>query len=337
MELLDRYLHAIEFWLPKRQRQDIIAELSEDLRSQIEEKEAELVRKLNDVEVETILKRCGSPLEVASRYLPKNYLIGPTLFPAYRFVLAVLIAGCVIPRFLIWLGFLIADPAHRAYLHMENMWSTVIFFAFFTTLAFAIIENSGVKRQVLDYWNPRKLPPVRDPNRIPRSGPLFEIGLAVIFNVWFVSIFWPQQPVDLYGVQITLAPVWRVFFWSFLVLAAGNIAIAGVNFFRPYWTTTRASLRLLSDGVGAGLFCWLLKAQVLTGISAPSLPVPKAAALTNVINLLMARTLPWAIVATVALLCVDAYRILRLRYGHLNGGPIGPAVKDLSNPMVNGN
>ncbi len=199
MELLDRYLHAIEFWLPKKQRQDIIAELSEDLRSQIEEKEAELGRKLNDTEVEAILKRCGSPLEVASRYLPKKYLIGPTLFPVYRFVLAVLIAGCVIPRFLIWLGFLIADPAHRSYLHMENMWSTVVFFAFFTTLAFAIIENSGAKIQLLDYWNPRKLPPVRDPNRIQRSGPLLEIAFSVIFNIWFVSMFWARPAIDFYG------------------------------------------------------------------------------------------------------------------------------------------
>jgi hypothetical protein len=51
----------------------------------------------------------------------------------------------------------------------------------------------------------------------------------------------------------------------------------------------------------------------------------------------MARTLPWAIVATLAILCFDAYRIMRLRGAHLNGGSIGPAVKDLSNPMVNGN
>ncbi len=98
MELLDRYLHAIEFWLPKRQKQDIIAELSEDLRSQIEEQETELGRKLNDDEVEAILKRCGSPVEVASRYLPQNYLIGPTLFPVYRFVLVVAVMGCVIPK-----------------------------------------------------------------------------------------------------------------------------------------------------------------------------------------------------------------------------------------------
>lgn len=163
MELLDRYLHAIEFWLPKRQRQDIIAELSEDLRSQIDEKQTELGRELNDAEVEAILKRCGSPVSVALRYLPQRSLIGPALFPVYRFVLIVLVMGCVIPRSLIWLGFLIADSPHRGYLHMESLWTTVIYFAFFTTLAFAIMERSGVKLQVLDTWNPRKLPPVRDP------------------------------------------------------------------------------------------------------------------------------------------------------------------------------
>src|SRR5438309_9276370 len=36
MELLDRYLQAVRFWLPKAQQEDIIAELSSDLRSQID-------------------------------------------------------------------------------------------------------------------------------------------------------------------------------------------------------------------------------------------------------------------------------------------------------------
>jgi len=337
MELLDRYLQAIEFWLPKRQRQDIIAELSEDLRSQVEEKETELGRKLEDAEVEAILKRCGSPLAVASRYRPQQYLIGPTLFPIYRFVLAVLLIGCVVPRFLIWFAFLLVDPAHRGYLHMENMWVTVLYFAFFTTLAFAIAERSGVKLEALNTWNPSKLPPVRHPNRISRLGSLLEIAAALVFNVWCVSLFWPRPVIDLYGAQLTLAPVWRIFFWSFLLLAAANIAIAAVNLFRPYWTQLRASLRLVADALGAGLFCGLLKAQVLVGIRASSVPAAKAIELTNVINMWMTRMLPWAVVTMLVILSFDVYRIMRLRCVHLHGGSIGPAVKDLSSPMVNGN
>jgi len=141
MDLLDRYLQAVSFWLPKRQKDDIVAELSEDLRSQMEEKETSLGRKLTDSEVEGILKGCGSPLAVAARYLPQQSLIGPTLFPLYRFVLGVVLAGCVIPRCLIWLGFLIANPSHASYLHMENLWSTVVLFGFYTTLAFANLER----------------------------------------------------------------------------------------------------------------------------------------------------------------------------------------------------
>jgi hypothetical protein len=56
MELLDRYLQAVRFWLPKAQQQDIIAELSSDLRSQIDDRETELGRPLDDAELEVILR-----------------------------------------------------------------------------------------------------------------------------------------------------------------------------------------------------------------------------------------------------------------------------------------
>jgi len=336
MELLDRYLQAVEFWLPKRQRQDIIAELSEDLRSQIEEKETELGRKLNDAEVEEILNRCGAPMTVASRYRPQQFLIGPTLFPIYRFVLGVLLIGCIVPRFLLWLGFLLLDPADRGYLHMDNLGTTVLYFAFFTTLVFAIMERSGVKLEI-NTWNPRKLPPVRDPNRIPRSAPLAEIAIAIIFNVWFVTALWPRPSLDLGGVRIALAPLWQLFFWSFLLVAAANIVLASVNLYRAYWTSRRATFRLILDTLGGGLFCWLLKAQVVLGISSPNMSEAKAVAVTALVNTWIARTLPWAVVVTVVIICFDVYRILRLRGVCRHGSSTAPAAKSFSKPMVNGN
>jgi hypothetical protein len=337
MALLDRYLHAIEFWLPKRQRQDIIAELSEDLRSQIEEKESQLGRKLEDGELEAILKRCGSPLTVALRYLPQQYLIGPTLFPIYKFVLAMIVLGCVAPRVLIWLGFLLAGPAHSGNLHMENLWMTVVYFAFFTTLAFAVVERSGVKFEELGTWNPRKLPPARDPNRIPRFNTLCEIAAITVFMFFFVSLFWPRPVIDLYGAKITLAPVWRFFFAGFLVLTAANYANAIANLLHPYWTPLRASLRLLTDVLGGVLLCWLLKAHVLIGISAPSLSASKAIVVTKLINSGMTMALPGCIVFVLVILCFNGYRVVRLWRANRPGRPSAPAVNDLSNPMVNGN
>jgi hypothetical protein len=40
MELLDRYLKAVSKGLPEEQRADIINELSEDIRSEMEDQEA---------------------------------------------------------------------------------------------------------------------------------------------------------------------------------------------------------------------------------------------------------------------------------------------------------
>lgn len=70
MELVDRYLKAVRFWLPKARQPDILAELSEGLRVQIDEKEAELGRKLHDADTEAILQRSGDPMLVAEQYRP---------------------------------------------------------------------------------------------------------------------------------------------------------------------------------------------------------------------------------------------------------------------------
>jgi hypothetical protein len=84
----------VRFWLPKAQQQDIVNELSEDLHAQIEEQESALKRPLNESELEAILKRCGSPIIVASRYRRQKYLIGPALFPIWQFVLNWCSCGC---------------------------------------------------------------------------------------------------------------------------------------------------------------------------------------------------------------------------------------------------
>ena len=73
MDLLDRYLHAVRqamFLMPAAQKRDIIAELSDSLRSEFEAKQQEVGRPLTEREQEAILQRCGHPLIVAGRYRP---------------------------------------------------------------------------------------------------------------------------------------------------------------------------------------------------------------------------------------------------------------------------
>ena len=114
MELLDRYLHAVRFWLPRKQQDDIIAELGDDLRSQIEEREASLGHPLNEDELAALLQKAGYPLRVAGRYLPQQSLIGPALFPLYTFVLKAVSVGYLLPWILVWIGMMVFMPSYRA-------------------------------------------------------------------------------------------------------------------------------------------------------------------------------------------------------------------------------
>ncbi len=108
--LVDRYLRAVKEQLPRAQQDDVIAELTENLRAQIEDAEDALGRPLADDEEAAILKRFGNPMVVAARYRGDTrsvsfgrQLIGPELFPTYLKVLTVNVAITLIVIFAVLL------------------------------------------------------------------------------------------------------------------------------------------------------------------------------------------------------------------------------------------
>jgi hypothetical protein len=82
MEMIDRYLQAVKFALPKAQRDDIIKELRDSILSQTEEQEAALDRPLSEDEQAELLKKLGSPMQLASRYRKQQHMIGAIIFPS---------------------------------------------------------------------------------------------------------------------------------------------------------------------------------------------------------------------------------------------------------------
>src|ERR1019366_9817627 len=89
----------VKFWLPKAQQEDIIAELGEDLQSQVEEREGALGHKLDEDELAIILKKRGSPTKIASGFIPEQRLISPAMLPVYRLVLKIVLLWVLAPLF----------------------------------------------------------------------------------------------------------------------------------------------------------------------------------------------------------------------------------------------
>ncbi len=322
MDLIERYLQAVQFWLPSKQKSDIIAELSEDLHAQIEEKEVGLGRSLTDAEIEAILKQRGRPVLVANRFLPQEHLIGPVLFPIYIFVLKIVLASYLAPWAMTLFGRMIYSAAYRAELLNDpisavlsgwsNLWGTEFFAAAAVTTIFAILERVQAKKHFLENWDPRKLPAVRNPNLITRASASFELIVnAVCVVVWASNMYSPVAMIS--DVRISLSPLWPWFFWLFLLVALVNTSIAGVNLMRPYWTVQRAIIRLLSDAAGSALFCWLLKANILTGFSVANVSPERAIEITNIINYWVGKSFPIAVAVCVGIVCANVYRIVRLK------------------------
>jgi hypothetical protein len=324
MEIIDRYLQAVRLWLPKSQKQDIIAELSEDIRSQIEEKEADLGRNLNDTEVEAILIERGSPILVASRYLPQQHLIGPLLFPIYSLILKMAWLFCFVPWLFVWICIVSFVPSYRTENPgtlivgaLHTVWLMVVYTFASVTVSFALIEKYHLKSGFLEKWDPRKLPPIYDFHRIKRSSSIAEIVALVVVCTWWIGVMSSPAIVNNAELHITLAPAWQYFFWGFLLLAAANLVLSGVNLFRPHWTRLRASMRLLSDCIGCALFAWLCNANILKEISMRDVSYEKTMQIATAINLWASRSLPVVIAVGVVIAAIRVKRTTHLCFGGL--------------------
>ena len=288
MELLDRYLQAVRFWLPKQEKQDIILELSEDLRSEIEEREAALGRPLREDEVADLLKRRGRPIVVASRYLPQQYLVGPVLFPAYSLVLKIVALGYLLPWLSVWVGMLVFSSAYRtgrAGMALLGDWLTFWLTAMFifggVTAVFAALERAQSNKNWLQDWDPRKLPRVATHRATsPRLQALGELTASIVFLGW---LFWLQAfSFRLFGSlsgNLSFNPEWRSYYLPVLLLMLALVAQQCIIVFRPQWTWLRPLARLVVHGVGIVVVASMLKIEPfirLTGTAARLRATPKA-------------------------------------------------------------
>ena len=266
-ELVDRYLQAVRFWMPKTKRQDeLLAELGEDLRSQIDERERELGRTLSNDEVSGILKRCGVPVTVASRLGPKRYLIGPTLYPIYSFVLKMALFWILIPVFVFivgptnvvrsagnW-GTAIAST-------IGNLWSGLFIAAGIITLVFAVLERTHAQMGMECQWDPMKLPAVRK----ERKTSVLELVCELAFN-WF-GLIWlllvPHNPVLLFGPAAAfLKPglIWSAFYIPFVALSCFAIFRIAFTLSKLQWTWLPPLGQLIQSLIGIVFVKYMLAA-----------------------------------------------------------------------------
>ena len=256
MELLDRYLQAVKKHLPSKRQDDIAAELRANMEAQLEDKEEQLGRPLTQGEAEDWLRQMGSPMMVAARYQPQQYLIGPAIFPIYLYVLkmamlwAVLVYAVVnTVRVAIFLpkGLNVFDAVLPApgLLITVAAWVTLVFAAF-EFFAARYPEKCPPITGLTGTWSPSSLPALdkgADNRRKPRSyaHAVAEVIFGFLVLVWLLLI--PGHPFLLMGPgaivldvgPFRLADTWWTFYWWIVVLNALQLAWRIIDLLRDAW------------------------------------------------------------------------------------------------------
>jgi hypothetical protein len=308
--ILDRYLHAVRFWLPAQQQDDIIAELSEDLRSQIEEKESAVGHPLNEFELSSILKRCGIPIRVASRYQPQGHLIGPALFPIYRFVLKMVLLWVLLPVFLFIVGpamlFSTGDWGAAVVRTLSGLWSGIFIAAGTITLIFAVLERTQASLHLEDKWDPQSLPAVvKNEHKTSRLKMTCEAVFAFLGFLWLLLV--PYHPFLILGPAAAFlqpAPLWHRFYVPILLLALAGFVRPCIGLARPQWTWFVPFAQLLNTGLTLVFLYFILHASsqvpangwspfvILTDAAKDSAQYRKTAGIVNV-SILMSMAGTW--------------------------------------------
>lgn len=155
MELVSRYLQAVKTWLPEQQANDIADELSSDIRSQIEDRETSLGRKLNDGDIETLLKQRGRPELVAIPFWPAESV--SILTPVHRYIRKLVFACYLAPWLLAFFLYWAFEQHRPSWLSVIGSLSAQMWLLTFLALGTERLILSS-KRKWLENWSPRKLP-----------------------------------------------------------------------------------------------------------------------------------------------------------------------------------
>jgi hypothetical protein len=334
MDLLSRYLQAVGTYLPKSQQDDILKELGENLRSQMEDKEAELGRPLNEDEVAAILKKHGHPMFVAAHYRQTRHLIGSTLFPVYWFVMKIIlgIVGfgySVSALVLIAQGKGILEVLGTIFSYAGAVLPT---FAW-VTIIFAMLDIGNNKFHLLekvtrdsnDKFDPRTLPALRpasdspDSKPIPRHKTAVELFFSVAFLLWWIrvspirklALFMALGPVGLADkIPFQLGPVWETVYWAVILLTLVAVVQQIAILIHPDRIKFYRAMRVISSGGSVIVLYLLSRADGIFMLTPGVADAAKFAETLRIVNI----TLHYTMFFTAIMTAVECFKQIRLLF-----------------------
>ena len=189
MNLLDRYLHEVGRYLPRKTREDILAELRSVILDTLEGRAeggangASGADQASEDEMAALLIEFGPPQKVAASYSTQGqYLVGPALFPLFRMILGIVLAAVIGAQLLafgvaVWIGGQPVDPLGT----LTGLLNSIPASIGSLVIVFAILQWFDVRPELdSEPWNPRNLPVIEAAETVGRGERIFGIAAASV-------------------------------------------------------------------------------------------------------------------------------------------------------------
>ena len=204
------------------------------------------------------LKELGPPLQMAARYQPPRYLIGPTVFPLYWQILRIVLLWATVAYAVATVVRTFTEPHGPEWIAQALLGYPGLLFsaAAWVTIAFAILEFVSERYpekcppffSTSPHWSPTCLPPVEKepvlqgkPRTLTTAFANFVVGFAVL--VWLLLV--PRYPFLILGPggayllrsPFQIAPVVVWFYWAVVGLQAFQLTWQGYDLLAEKWRT----------------------------------------------------------------------------------------------------
>lgn len=227
MEVIKKYIYAIQRRLPAQNKDDIAKEINSLIFDELEGKFGKRDEYTNE-EIEEVLKEMGHPREVAARYRgDKQLLIGPELFPIYKMVLAITAGATTLGLVISFIVKVINEAAAgdaTLWLFASNfgqllggLFSALLGLVGSMTIIFAVIQHFGkfdeMDVDIYEDWKPKDLPDLpEEKDRVSRWEPIvgmiFIVFGAVLLNYYVAAGNIPYMVNP--GSGISVLPIFSV-------------------------------------------------------------------------------------------------------------------------------
>jgi hypothetical protein len=193
-ELVERYVHQVGRYLPKKDRADIEAELRSLIQDQLDDRFAGAP---SQADVATVLAEMGSPRQMAASYNRDQYFVGPDLYP--YLIMTLRYVWVFVPALVIFLNIFgaVVSAEQEAWLSLFVETVATILQATLILSAAAMLIFAFIQRvmseidQKAPVFNPMTLPKIDDPYSVDRFEAMFGVvfgALVMLVLLYFLTV-----------------------------------------------------------------------------------------------------------------------------------------------------